>query len=61
VLLLRIYIYIYIYIPLPIYNPDDVVMSRENRNFYLHLFVKGGALQRVYHMKYTNIYVHVKQ
>jgi hypothetical protein len=33
------------YIPLPIYNSDDVVMSRENQNFHLHLFVKGGALQ----------------
>jgi hypothetical protein len=33
------------YIPLPIYNSDDVVMSRENRNFHLRLFVKGGALQ----------------
>jgi hypothetical protein len=35
------------YIPQPIYNSDDVVMSRENRNFHLHLFVKGGALQTV--------------
>jgi hypothetical protein len=43
--LLKIYIYIYIYIPLPIYNSDDVIMSRENRNFHLRLFVKGGALQ----------------
>jgi hypothetical protein len=33
------------YIPLPIYNFDDVVMSRENRNFHLRLFVKGGVLQ----------------
>jgi hypothetical protein len=32
------------YIPLPIYNSDDVVMSRENQNFHLRLFVKGGAL-----------------
>jgi hypothetical protein len=32
------------YIPLPIFNSDDVVMSRENRNFHLRLFVKGGAL-----------------
>jgi hypothetical protein len=38
-------IYIYIYIPLPIFNSDDVVMSRENQNFHLRLFVKGGALQ----------------
>jgi hypothetical protein len=30
---------------LPIYNSDDVVMSRENRNFHLRLFVKGRALQ----------------
>jgi len=33
------------YIPLPIYNSDDVVMSRGNRNFHLRLFAKGGALQ----------------
>jgi hypothetical protein len=33
------------YIPLLIYNSNDVVMSRENRNFHLRLFVKGGALQ----------------
>jgi hypothetical protein len=32
------------YIPLPIYNYDDVVTSRENKNFHLRLFVKGGAL-----------------
>jgi hypothetical protein len=32
------------YIPLPIYNSNDVVMSCENRNFHLRLFVKGGAL-----------------
>jgi hypothetical protein len=30
---------------LPIYNSNDVVMSRENRNFHLCLFVKGKALQ----------------
>jgi hypothetical protein len=33
------------YIPLPIFNSDNVVMSRENRNFHLRLFVKGGTLQ----------------
>jgi len=33
------------HIPLPIFNSDDVVISRENRNFHLRLFVKGGALQ----------------
>jgi len=33
------------YIPLPIFNSDDVVMSCENQNFHLCLFVKGGALQ----------------
>jgi len=31
-------------IPQSIYNSDDVVMSRENRNFHLRLFVKDGAL-----------------
>jgi hypothetical protein len=33
------------YIPLSIYNSDNVIMSRENQNFHLRLFVKGGALQ----------------
>jgi hypothetical protein len=32
---------------LSIFNSDDVVMSRGNRNFHLHFFVKGGALQIV--------------
>jgi len=31
-------------IPLPILNSDDVVMSCGNRNFYLCLFIKSGAL-----------------
>jgi hypothetical protein len=35
------------YILLPIYNSDDVVMSRGNRNFHLRLFVKGGALHKM--------------
>jgi hypothetical protein len=30
---------------LPIYNSDMVIMSRGNRNFHLHLFVKGRTLQ----------------
>jgi hypothetical protein len=33
------------YIPLPVYNFVYVIMSCENRNFHLHFFVKGGALQ----------------
>jgi hypothetical protein len=33
-----------IYIPLSILNSNDVVMSRENQNFYLCLFAKGEAL-----------------
>jgi len=33
------------YISLLIYNFDDVVRLRGNQNFYLRLFVKGGALQ----------------
>jgi predicted acylesterase/phospholipase RssA len=37
------------YVPHPIYNSDDVVMSRENRNFHLRLFVKGGTLHNVPH------------
>jgi hypothetical protein len=32
------------YIPLSNHNFDDVIMSRGNWNFYLHIFVKGGAL-----------------
>jgi len=32
------------YIPLPNLNFGDVVMSRRNQNFQLHLFVKNGAL-----------------
>jgi hypothetical protein len=32
------------YILLTNLNSDDVVMSRENRNFHLYLFVKGRAL-----------------
>jgi hypothetical protein len=42
---------IYKYIPLPIFNSYDVVMTRENRNFYLRLFVKSGAL----HITFLNI------
>jgi hypothetical protein len=33
------------YIPLPNLNFDDVIISCENQNFHLHLFVKSGALQ----------------
>lgn len=33
------------YILLSNLNFDDVVTSYGNRNFYLHLFVKGRALQ----------------
>jgi hypothetical protein len=36
---------LYIYIPLLDLISDDVLMSRENRNFYLCLFVKCRALQ----------------
>jgi drug/metabolite transporter (DMT)-like permease len=35
----------YKYILLLIFNSDDVVMSRENWDFHLRHFVKGGALQ----------------
>jgi hypothetical protein len=57
-LLLYIYIYIEViqsalmcyipkflrkkYIPLPNLNSDDVITSRGNKKFHLHLFVKGG-------------------
>jgi hypothetical protein len=32
------------YIPLAILNSDYIVMSRENRNFHLRPFAKGGTL-----------------
>jgi hypothetical protein len=32
------------YIPLPNLNSDDVVMSYENKNFHLPIFVRGWAL-----------------
>jgi hypothetical protein len=35
-------------IPLPIYNSNDIVMSRENQNFHLRFFAKGGALHKVF-------------
>jgi hypothetical protein len=28
-----------------LFNFDDVVMTRKNQNFHLHIFVKSGSLQ----------------
>jgi len=40
------------YIPFPIFNSDDVVMSRENQNFHLRIFIKGEALHMCFVASY---------